>query len=250
MIDRREESMNTQFPLIMPAIDLMDGKCVRLFQGDPNRRTVYSDDPAAMAKSFQDAGIRLIHLVDLDGAFAGTLVNLTALRKIRSVVGCRLEIGGGIRSMQDLEQLDAIGIERFVLGSSVVQDFPFLREAVRKYGPQRVIVGIDMKEGKVAIKGWKDVSDIPLYDLLSRLESVGVQEIIYTDIKRDGALVGPNLEMVQEITRKTRLKIVVSGGISGKNDVDNVKNLKNDRIVGIIIGKALYEKKVDLKDIV
>lgn len=242
--------MNPQLPLIMPAIDLMDGKCVRLFQGDPNQRTVYSDDPAAMAKSFENAGVQLIHLVDLDGAFAGTLVNLDALRKIRSAVDCRLELGGGIRSMQDLEQLDSIGINRFILGSSVVQDFPFLRKAVETYGPQRIIVGIDMKEGKVAIKGWKDVSDIALYDLLDQLKSVGVQEIIYTDIKRDGALVGPNLEMVQEITLKTGLKLVVSGGISGKKDVDNVKNLKNDRIVGIIIGKALYEKKVDLKDIV
>ena len=234
----------------MPAIDLMDGKCVRLNQGDPEKQTIYSNNPGEMGASFEAAGIKLIHLVDLDGAFAGHLVNIPALKKIRASVKCRLELGGGIRTMADLDQLAEIGIDRFILGSSVVQDFAFLETAMKKYSAERVIVGIDMKEGKVAVKGWKDLSDIPLYDLLGKLKGVGVREIIYTDIKRDGAMVGPNLEMVQEITAKTGLQLVVSGGVSRHEDIDNIQKLKNDKIVGIIIGKALYEKKIILKDIV
>ncbi len=236
-------------PLIMPAIDLMDGKCVRLYQGDPDKRTVYSDNPAEMALSFEKAGVQLIHLVDLDGAFSGHLVNINALKSIRTAVKCRLELGGGIRSMADLDMLAKIGIDRFILGSSVIQDFSFLKQAVQRFSGDRIIVGIDMKDGKVAIKGWKDLADIGLYELLDRLSAVGIKEIIYTDVKRDGAMVGPNLEMVQEITEKTGFNIVVSGGISRKEDVDNVKKLKNGHIVGIIIGKAIYEKKIELKDV-
>lgn len=240
----------SNFPLIMPAIDLMDGKCIRLFQGDPGKMTVYSDKPGEMAASFEAAGVKLIHLVDLDGAFAGHLVNISALKEIRTAVKCRLELGGGIRTMDDLDQLAKIGIDRFILGSSVVQDFEFLKQALGQYSGERIIVGIDMKDGKVAVKGWKDLVDISLYELLEKLKGVGVREIIYTDIKRDGAMVGPNLDMVQEITAKTGLQIVVSGGISRREDIDNIKMLKNEKIVGIIIGKAIYEKKIDLKDVV
>jgi phosphoribosylformimino-5-aminoimidazole carboxamide ribotide isomerase len=233
---------------IIPAIDIMSGKCVRLYQGDPDRQTSYSDNPAEVALSFEDAGAELIHIVDLDGAFAQKVVSWDTVRDIRAAVGCQLEFGGGIRAMDDLKELNRIGINRFILGSSVVQDKPFLISALKMYGP-RIIIGVDMKDNRLAVKGWKDSVEIDLFQFLEDLQDLGVKEIIYTDIKRDGAMSGPNIAMLEEILNRTGLDITASGGVSSVTDIRMIKNLKNGRIRGIIIGKAIYEKKLDLEGI-
>ena len=234
---------------IIPAIDIKNGQCVRLFQGDPKQETVYSSNPADIAQLWESQGAELIHLVDLDGAFAEHIVNWSVIESIAHSVSVDLEIGGGIRSLADLKKLNNLGIKRFILGSSVVQNEGFLKDAIAKYG-NSIIVGVDLKDGKFALKGWKDFVDLDMVGFLKKLEGLGIQEIIYTDIKRDGALVGPNLEMIKYILENSNLKVVVSGGISSADDILAVNDLKEERITGVITGKALYEKKFELKDII
>lgn len=234
---------------IIPAIDIKNGQCVRLFQGDPKQETVYSSNPADMAQLWESQGAELIHLVDLDGAFAEHIVNWSVIESIAHSVSVDLEIGGGIRSLADLKKLNNLGIKRFILGSSVVQNESFFKEAIANYGDS-IIVGVDLKDGKFALKGWKDFVDLDMVGFLKKLEGLGIQEIIYTDIKRDGALVGPNLEMIKYILENSNLNVVVSGGISSADDILAVKDLKEERITGVITGKALYEKKFELKDII
>jgi len=232
--------------LLVPAIDIRNGKCVRLFQGDPGQQTTYEVSPADMARKFEDAGAKRVHVVDLDGAFSEKIVNWTTICLIRKACKLELEFGGGIRSVMDMARLNDSGIQRFVLGSSVIKEPHFFETAMTVYGP-RIIVGVDMKGDKLALKGWKDLKTIDLFDFLSGLEGNGVKEIIFTDIAKDGAMQGPNLERVKEVLTRTNLGLTVSGGVSSYEDIVNIKNLKNNHVRAIILGKAIYEGKIDLK---
>lgn len=232
---------------VIPAIDIRGGRCVRLFQGDYNQETVYADDPAEQALRFEDQGATFLHVVDLDGAKAGEVANLAAVRSIAERTRLEIEFGGGLRSLPQLAGLESVGVRRFILGSGLI-DEKFRMEALGKYGPDRVIPGVDIKDGQLALKGWTELSKFSLGDFLRRLETDGFREIIFTNIRRDGAMTGPDLALLDEILGVCGLSVIVSGGFSRLQDVVEIKNLKNNRVKGIILGKALYEKKIDLAE--
>ncbi|MBF0401414.1 MAG: 1-(5-phosphoribosyl)-5-[(5-phosphoribosylamino)methylideneamino]imidazole-4-carboxamide isomerase [Magnetococcales bacterium] len=237
--------------LIIPAIDLKEGQCVRLFQGDMAQHTVYSDDPAAMALHWQSLGAERLHVVDLNGAFAGQPVNAAAIAAI--VAACRLpvQLGGGIRTLATIEACLQMGIQRVILGTVACRDPQLVREACRQF-PGQILVGIDARDGWVAVQGWAEVTDIRAIELAQRFEEVGVTEIIFTDIARDGAMVGPNLEATQALAAAVTIPVILSGGISSLEDVQRVMQNpgpypNGGYIAGIITGKALYDGRLDFK---
>ena len=230
--------------ILLPAIDMKDGKAVRLKKGDFKEVTIYSDDPSAIAAEFEKSGAGFIHLVDLDGALAGHSVNEAAIRKITSTVDIPCELGGGIRSLEAIEYVLGMGVYRVILGTSAVQEPEFVTESVKRFGPDRIVVGIDAKNGIVATHGWEKLSDITAVDMALDMKSRGVKTIIYTDISRDGMLTGPNVEQTKKLSDDTGLDIIASGGVSC---MDDLKELSDAGIYGAIIGKAYYEKKVDIK---
>lgn len=231
--------------IIFPAIDIKDGKCVRLTQGKMDAVTVYSDDPAQMALKWQSLGAEVIHLVDLDGAVAGSAKNFPAIKRIIDAVGIPVQIGGGIRDARSAgAYLELPGVKRVIIGTAAYEDPAFLRELARIY-PGRIAVGIDALNGKVAIKGWVTVTDESAVGLARKLEDAGVSCIIYTDISRDGMLTGPNVEATKEMAQSVGIPIVASGGISSVKDIYSYKGVK---IEGIIIGKALYSGGIGLKE--
>jgi phosphoribosylformimino-5-aminoimidazole carboxamide ribotide isomerase len=238
--------MNRSFELI-PAIDLMDGKCVRLTRGKAELKTVYSDNPAEMALSFERAGAHRIHLVDLDGAFGGVLANLESIKAIRNQVKVKIEVGGGIRSEADLEALFGIGVDYCILGTKAVEDSPFLQSALRHYG-EKIIVGIDAHNGKVAIRGWVQVHDITAIDFARQMYELGVKTIIYTDIATDGALGGPNLAAQKLMADSVNLSVIASGGIASIEDVKALASLDCPNLIGAITGKAIYDGRINLAE--
>ncbi len=229
--------------LIIPAIDLKDGKCVRLLQGRAEDVTVYSDDPAATARRWAGSGAELIHLVDLDGAFSGRQRNLDAIKSIRSAVDTPLELGGGIRDMDTIGMLIDLGIDRIILGTAATEDPDMLGRACRKY-PGRVLAGIDAKDGMVAIKGWVEVTDHKATEFAKAMESRGVVGIIYTDIKRDGMLSGPNIKETKLLADSVSIPVIASGGIHGIDDIKGL--LEAGGIWGAITGKAIYSGSLDV----
>lgn len=232
---------------LYPAIDLKDGKCVRLKQGGFDDVTVYSDEPYKVAEYFERNGASFIHLVDLDGALKGHSVNSEAVKKIVSSVNIPCELGGGIRSTEDIERVLSYGVYRVIIGTKAAQNPEFVREAVERFGAERIVAGIDAKDGMVATEGWGRLSDKTAVSLCLKMKEAGVRHIIYTDISKDGMLMGPNVEMTKELMEKTGLDIIASGGVSGMHDLEN---LKNAGIKGAIIGKAIYEKKISIKEAV
>ncbi|MBI5903027.1 MAG: 1-(5-phosphoribosyl)-5-[(5-phosphoribosylamino)methylideneamino]imidazole-4-carboxamide isomerase [Deltaproteobacteria bacterium] len=231
--------------LIIPAIDLKQGRCVRLTQGRMDAETVYSTDPAQIARRWAGLGASLIHLVDLDGAVEGGARNFSAIREIIASIDAPVQIGGGIRDEKTAKTyLDIERVKRIIIGTAACED-PSLVEALTKRYPGRVAVGIDAKDGMVAIKGWVEVTEKKAVDLARRLEGRGVACIIYTDISRDGMLKGPNVEATREIAESVSIPVVASGGISSVKDIESYRGV---RLEGIIIGKALYSGGVDLKD--
>src|SRR4030042_1508013 len=231
--------------LVIPAIDLKNGKCVRLLQGKRDTATTYSKYPATTARQWESYGAKLLHIVDLDGAFTGDLKNLDAIIKIRQSVKIALQVGGGIRKIGNVMNLFSAGIDRIIIGTAAIEDPEFLTDSCRKY-PGRVLIGIDAKEGMVAIKGWEEITSLIARELARRLEIVGVAGIIYTDIARDGMLSGPNIEAVREIVESVKIPVIASGGISSINDIKNIINIKN--LWGVITGKAIYTGALDLKE--
>ena len=231
--------------IVYPAIDLKDGQCVRLKQGDMAQTTVYGDDPAAVALAFQRQGARWLHVVDLDGAFAGESRNLQAIQAILHAVSMPVQLGGGIRTMAALEALLRLGISRAILGTAALRDEQFLRQAVAAFGP-KVAVGIDAKDGRVAVGGWAVVSDMAATELADRVAEVGVQTIIYTDISRDGMLSGPNFDVTAQLIRPDGPGVVVSGGVA---TVEHVRRAEAIGAAGIIIGRALYTGDISLNDL-
>ncbi len=229
---------------IFPAIDLYDGKAVRLLKGDYNQMTVYSDNPAEFAADFEKNGAKHLHLVDLEGARDGTTPNLEVVKSIVKSCNMFTEIGGGIRNMEVVEKYINAGVDRVILGTAAVKDQAFLKEALEKYG-EKIAVGVDIKDGFVAVKGWTESSGIPFMDFCEKMENLGVDCIICTDISKDGAMQGTNRELYRELSAKLKLKITASGGVSSLEDVKALRELD---IYGAIIGKAYYTGAVSIKE--
>ncbi len=225
---------------LLPAIDLKDGKCVRLKQGDMNQATVFGNDPAERAKSFAGQGAEWIHIVDLDGAFAGKPVNTRPVEDILKSVDVKIELGGGIRTLDSIERWLDKGVTRVILGTIALRDPEFVKSACRLF-PDRVAVGIDAKDGFVAVEGWAETSAVTAVDLAREFESAGVCAIIYTDIARDGVLTGPNLPATVALAKSVSIPVIVSGGVSSLDDIRNCKARENDNIAGVIAGRAIYD---------
>ncbi len=230
--------------IIFPAIDLYDKKAVRLYKGDYQNMTVYSENPIEIARDFELAGATHIHMVDLEGAKDGTTPNLDIVKQVANETNLFVEIGGGIRDMATVEKYLSAGVGRVILGTAAVTNGEFLKAAVSKYG-DKIAVGADVKDGFIAIKGWLEKSQITLEDFLFDMQNIGVKYIICTDISKDGAMRGTNLELYRELSQKYSMNITASGGVSS---LDDVKELRKMDIYGAIIGKAYYIGAIDLKD--
>ncbi len=234
--------------LLIPAIDLKNGEAVRLYKGDYNQKTVYSSTPEDIAKAFEAMGAHYLHVVDLDGAKDGQTTNLETIKKIRKAISIPMELGGGIRNMETVDlYLNEVGIDRVILGTAAIHDPLFLKEALKVYGPKRIVVGVDIKDGYVSTSGWLETSQVYYLDFLKVLEEIGVKTIVCTDISKDGTLTGPSFEIYEEIKKNTHLDFVVSGGVKGNEDIYKVNDLN---YYGCIVGKAYYEGKVDLKEVI
>jgi len=228
---------------IIPAIDLKDGRCVRLFQGDFNQETVFSDDPLAMAQSWQDQGSQRLHVVDLDGAIRGKPVHLEIISSIVKTLDIPVQVGGGIRDLSSAEAWIEIGVARVVIGTAAVRDPDMVQEVCRKLGSEKIVVSVDAKDGLVALQGWQESSSVTVLDLASQMAKLGVVRLLYTDIARDGALTGPDLVTNARLTSETDLAIQASGGVSSLEDL---RRLLRTGVEGVIIGRALYTGAVSL----
>ncbi|MDP2755479.1 MAG: 1-(5-phosphoribosyl)-5-[(5-phosphoribosylamino)methylideneamino]imidazole-4-carboxamide isomerase [Nitrospirota bacterium] len=231
--------------LVIPAIDLKGGQCVRLLQGKKDAVTAYSDDPIATAKLWESCGAKLLHIVDLDGAFTGNQKNLNAIIRIRQSVKIALQVGGGIRKIGNIIKLFSAGIDRIIIGTAAIEDPEFLTDSCNRY-PGRILIGIDAKDGMVAIRGWEEITSLNARELAKRLEIVGAAGIIYTDISRDGMLSGPNIEATREMVESVKIPVIASGGVSCIEDIKNLVQIKN--LWGVITGKAIYSNALDLKE--
>lgn len=229
---------------IYPAIDIKNGQCVRLKQGMFHDVEVYSHTPSRVAAMWEQQGATFIHMVDLDGALAGHSVNEEVIKQIVSSVSVPVQLGGGIRTMKDIETILNFGVTRVILGTKAVQDPVFVKEAVRNFGSEKIVVGVDAKNGMVAIEGWAKVSNLHAVNLCLKMKEYGVKTISYTDISKDGMLQGPNVEHTKEISDVTGMDIIASGGISCMKDLER---LYDAGITGAIVGKALYENRLNLK---
>ena len=229
--------------ILFPAIDLFEGKAVRLYKGDYSQMTVYSDHPEEIAEDFAACGASHIHLVDLEGARSGETPNLKTVLRIRESTGLFCEIGGGIRSMDIVDRYLGAGLDRVILGTAAIADEGFLRKAVEKYG-ERIAAGADIRDGYVAVKGWTEQSNVTMTDFFRRMEEIGVATVICTDISRDGAMRGTNREMYRKLSEQFRVRITASGGVS---TLEDVRSLREMNLYGAIIGKAYYTGDIDLK---
>ena len=228
---------------LFPAIDLYEGKAVRLYKGDYTQMTVYNNDPSAVARDFAASGAECIHVVDLEGAKSGTTPNFDTVCKIKAASGLFCEIGGGIRTMEVIDKYLSAGIDRVILGTAAVGNLDFVKRAVDKYG-DRIAVGADLKDGYVAVKGWVEKTDLTYADFFRQMQDVGVKTVICTDISKDGAMMGTNLELYRTLSQKFSMQIVASGGVSSLEDV---KRLDDMGLYGAIIGKAYYTGAIDLR---
>jgi phosphoribosylformimino-5-aminoimidazole carboxamide ribotide isomerase len=232
---------------IYPAVDILDGKAVRLKQGLKHEATVYGD-PVDMARRWVDKGADWLHVVDLDGAFEGAPRNLNVLRNMAAAVpNAKIQVGGGVRSMSIVESLFDAGIKRVVLGTAAVQDQTFVKEALAKYS-DNVAIGIDARDGNVRVSGWTEKSNVGAIDLARKLQGLGARLVIYTDISRDGVLEGPNIGATREMLENTDLYVIASGGVSSMSDLRQLAEIDHPRLDGVIIGKALYEGRIQIEE--
>lgn len=232
--------------IIFPAIDILDGKCVRLIQGDYNQERVYGDSPVDMAKQWEAKGAEFIHIVDLDGAKTGNSINREVIKEIANTVSIPVQVGGGIRSLETIDYFLSNGVARVIIGTAAIQDPSFLKAAVAKYA-EKIAVSLDARNGYIATDGWTDTSDVSALDLLKELEIIGVKTIVYTDIAKDGMLQGPNLSEQKQINEATSIDVIASGGVTTKVDVDNLAALN---MYGAIVGKALYDGKIEFEELI
>ena len=229
---------------LFPAIDLYDGKAVRLYKGDYNEMTVYSENPIEIALDFEKKGAKFIHIVDLEGARDGTTPNIEIVKQIATTTSLFTEIGGGIRSIETVKTYIENGVDRVILGTAAVKDEAFLLEAVKLYG-EKIAVGVDVKDGFVAIKGWTEASQYTCFDFCEKMQKIGVETLICTDISKDGAMQGTNRELYKELSEKFDIDITASGGVSS---IDDIKALRKLDLYGAIIGKAYYIGAIDLEE--
>lgn len=230
--------------IIFPAMDLRDGKCVRLYQGKFDALEVVGENPIEVAMSFKKAGAEYIHMVDLDGALNGTIKNIEIILKVIKEVNIPVELGGGIRDIKTVDALIEAGVSRVILGTAALKDKKFVAEAAEKYG-DKIAVGIDAKDEKVAVNGWTNISDVNYIDFAKEIEAIGVKTIIFTDISKDGTLMGPNLVQLQKINDSVSCNIIASGGIK---ELEDLRIINKMRLYGTIVGKAIYSGNVDLKE--
>ena len=233
--------------ILFPAIDLKDGQCVRLKLGEMNAATVFNDDPAAQALAFEQQGFKYLHIVDLNGAFAGKPVNGAAVEAILNAISIPAQLGGGIRDLGTIEAWLTKGIRRVILGTVAVRDPGLVKDAAKRF-PGRIAVGIDAKGGKVAVEGWAETSELTAVDLAKRFENAGVAALIYTDIERDGVLKGLNLPATAALARGTRIPVVASGGLASISDVRDLKKPEYSLLEGAITGRALYDGRINAKE--
>ncbi|MEI6306325.1 MAG: 1-(5-phosphoribosyl)-5-[(5-phosphoribosylamino)methylideneamino]imidazole-4-carboxamide isomerase [Deltaproteobacteria bacterium] len=235
--------------IIIPAIDLKDGKCVRLEQGLMDRDTVFNDNPAAQALEWQHQGGEMLHIVDLDGAFAGEPRNKNAIESIVKSISIPAQLGGGIRDLATIESYLSLGLSRVIIGTAAQRNPELVVEACAKF-PGRIVVGIDAKNGMVAVQGWAEVTDITAVELASKFEGFGVSAIIYTDISRDGMLQGPNIEATKALAEAISIPVIASGGVSSLNDIKNLIVIESSGVNGVITGKAIYTGAIKLAEAV
>jgi len=231
---------------IIPAIDIKNGKCVRLFQGDYDKETIYSSNPIEMALNWKNQGAKIIHIVDLDGAKSGKSKITKIVQKIINDVRIPVEIGGGIRNLITMKRLFNIGVTRIILGTVALEKINLLKKLIDLYG-DKVIVSVDVNNGMLMKKGWLEVSNFSLIPIIKQIEKVGVKTVIFTDITRDGTLTEPNYKNIMLIRKNTKMKLIIAGGISSINQIKKLQRIKVD---GVIIGKALYEEKINLKEVI
>jgi phosphoribosylformimino-5-aminoimidazole carboxamide ribotide isomerase len=232
---------------VIPAIDLLEGRCVRLYQGDYARSQVFDEDPVAIARQWAEQGASWLHLVDLDGAKLGHPVNLQAIQAIVQAVDISVQVGGGLRSRQQVMELLALGVRRVILGTVAIEQPDLVRELCQEF-PQQILVGIDARDGKVATRGWQSTSEVLAIDLAQRMTDAGAAAIIYTDIHRDGTLQGPNLDALRELASAVALPVIASGGVSSMTDLLSLLALESVGVTGVIVGRALYTGDVLLKE--
>jgi phosphoribosylformimino-5-aminoimidazole carboxamide ribotide isomerase len=230
--------------ILFPAIDLKGGKCVRLVRGEMASATVFNDDPAAQARLFAEAGFRWLHVVDLNGAFAGRSVNGAAIAAIRQAVDLRIQLGGGIRDRAAIEDWLGCGIDRVVLGTAALRDPDLVRLAAADH-PGRIAIGVDARDGRVAVAGWVETADIGVAELAHRFEDCGVATLVHTDIGRDGALGGIDADAVAALARQVRIPVIASGGVASLADIAALKAREGDGVAGVICGRALYDGRID-----
>jgi phosphoribosylformimino-5-aminoimidazole carboxamide ribotide isomerase len=232
--------------IVIPAIDLKEGRCVRLLQGDMNRETVFSENPLETAKHWEGLGAELLHVVDLDGAVEGRPRNRDLIREIVRGLSIPVEVGGGIRSMEAIDAYLDAGVERVVIGTRAAEDPKFLADACRRF-PRKIVAGIDAKEGYVAVRGWVDTTSQKAVDLARKMEEAGVVAIIFTDIQRDGMQTGPNIESTQALAESVTIPVIASGGVSSLKDIENLLKIEASGITGVITGRAIYTGTLDLR---
>jgi len=232
--------------IVIPAIDLKEGRCVRLEQGLMEKDTIYSNSPAAQARIWQEQGGELLHIVDLDGAFAGVPRNKAAIEDIVQTIDIPTELGGGVRDLATIEAYLQLGIGRVILGTVAKEKPELVQEACRLF-PGRIVVGIDASNGFVAVRGWADVTEKKATEMAKEMEGFGVEAIIYTDIARDGMMQGPNLEATRALAESIRIPVIASGGVSSLKDIENLMAIEASGVVGVITGKAIYSGALDLR---
>ena len=233
---------------IFPAIDIKDKKCVRLLKGNFDDKKVYNISPIDQAKKYKDLGFNYLHLVDLDGALTGETIKLNIIEEIIGSLNIKIEIGGGIRSLDKIQNYIDVGVDKVILGSAAVKDKSFLKEACKSYKNQ-IALGLDAKKGFIAISGWKEETDLNALEFLKDVNNFGISRLIYTDIERDGTKTNPNLEETIKVAGISNSPVIVSGGVSSIKDIENIKSLNNNNIEGVIVGKAIYDGDINLKEL-
>ncbi len=233
---------------IFPAIDIKGGKCVRLLKGDFNNITQYKKSPLEQANAFADFGFTHLHLIDLDGALEGKIINKNIIQDIAKINNIKIQVGGGIRSLEQIEHLLNFGVDKVIIGTKAIEDLKFLKNVCEKF-KGKVVLGIDVRNGFIALSGWKKQTNILASDFIKKVDGLDISRIIYTDIDRDGTKSGPNIEGTIKFSNLTKIPVVFSGGISSLQDVINIKEKKSEKIEGVIVGKAIYDESINLKDL-
>ena len=234
--------------IIFPAIDIKGGKCVRLLKGDFANLTQYNKSPLDQANVFANFGFKYLHLIDLDGALEGKLSNKNIIQNIAKINNTKIQVGGGIRSLEQIDELLNLGVDKVILGTKAIEDLNFLKNACEKF-KKKIALSIDVRNGFIALSGWKKQTTILASDFIKKVDSLDISRIVYTDIDRDGTKSGPNIEGTIKFSNLTKIPVVVSGGVSSLQDVINIKEKKSEKIEGIIVGKAIYDKSIDLKEL-